>query len=191
VIRRASAIAALLTSVATLGPGAGCSSSASSTTPIGAEAGPLGSATIEFQVSTSKSYCEQGQCGASSSIAIKDATGAVLARSAGDCYTPCDTCRMLPCPGYACQSRGYAISGETLTWDGTYYAASTCGTAVSCRDRRFAAAGTYTAVMCAKPGTLANDASQVPQCTNVGPAECVEVPFAFPSSTKVVGALPG
>ena len=46
-------------------------------------------------------------------------------------------------------------------------------------------------VMCATPGTLAPDANQVQQCTASGPAQCVEVPFDFPTDKTVTGTLPG
>ena len=157
----------------------------------GGSAGSPGSVTLKFEVPSAKSYCQQGECGASSSVVIKDASGKALMRYPGDCYTPCDTCQALPCPGYACQPQGYAITGETFDWDGTYYAQNTCGGSTSCLAHSYAQPGKYTAVMCATPGTLAPDANQVDQCTATGPAECVEVPFDFPTDKTVTGTLPG
>ena len=158
----------------------------------GGSAGSPGKVTLTFEVPSSKTYCQQGECGASSSIAIKDASGTVLLRSPGDCYTPCDTCQALPCPGYACQPQGYAVKGESFEWDGTYWKSGTCGASSSCLAHQFATPGKYTAVMCATPGTLeTSDATQVAQCVASGPAECVEVPFDFPTSQPVIGKLPG
>lgn len=157
----------------------------------GGQAGSPGSVTVTFEVPSSKTYCQQGECGASTSILIKDAAGNGLLRYPGDCYTPCETCEMLPCPGYACQPQGYAITGESFEWDGTYYAQQSCGAGTSCLAHSYAKPGKYTAVMCATPGTLAPDVNQVQQCTATGPAECVEVPFDFPTDQSVTGKLPG
>ncbi len=50
--------------------------------------------------------------------------------------------------------------------------------------------GTYVARFCATPGTLGTSDGGPPVCTPTGPQECVEVPFAFPSSQPVVITLP-
>ena len=157
----------------------------------GGSAGSPGTVSVTFEVPGTKTYCQQGECGASSSVVIKDASGNALMRYPGDCYTPCDTCQSLPCPGYACQPQGYAVTGESFEWDGTYYAQSTCGQGTSCLAHSYAKPGKYSAVMCATPGTLAPDANQVQQCTPTGPAECVAVPFDFPADKSVTGTLPG
>ncbi len=145
---------------------------------------------MTFVVPSTKTYCQQAECGPSSSVTIKDAGGNTLVRYPGDCYTPCETCEALPCPGFACQPQGYAITGESFTWDGTYYAQDTCNSAMACAAHSYASPGTYTAVMCATPGTLAPDQNQVDQCTPTGPVECVEVPFEFPGGSTVTGTLP-
>jgi hypothetical protein len=150
-----------------------------------------GSVTLVLEIAAGKSYCQSAGCGPMSSIAIKDASGAFVSRSPGDCYTDCDGCEMLPCPGAACQLQGYAVTGETVTWDGTRWLGSTCNGTTQCVGRSYAPPGQYTAVMCATPGTLAPDQNQVDQCTASGPEECVEVPFEFPSSQSYTGTLGG
>ena len=148
-----------------------------------------GTVTLVLEIAPGTSYCQSGGCGPVSSIAIKDASGTFIVRSPGDCYTPCETCQMQPCPGAACELRGYDVPGETLTWDGTSWLGSTCGATQSCLSKSFAAPGQYVAVMCATPGTLQEDASQTPQCVGTGADECVEVPFEFPSTQTFTGTL--
>jgi len=126
-----------------------------------------------------------------SSIAIKDAAGNPIVRWAGDCYTACDTCEMLPCPGRACMPEGKAVTGEALEWDGTHWQQGTCGADTSCKAKTYAAPGKYTARMCATPGDISTDNNGFTQCTSTGPAECVEVPFDFPSTETFTGKLPG
>lgn len=150
-----------------------------------------GTTTIELQIGPGASYCQEAGCGPVSSIGIKDASGQALVLGPGDCYTPCDSCELLPCPGAACQLQGYAVTGQTLAWDGTYFASDSCGpSSTQCYAHRYAIPGTYSAVMCATPGTLTQDANQVDQCTATGPVECVEVSFQFPSATPAIGKLP-
>jgi hypothetical protein len=168
-----------------VGGGGGLGGSGGGTSP--------GSVTLKFEVPTTKTYCvSTDTCSAVTSIVIKDSTGTALGRFSGDCYTDCTSCEMLPCPGYACQQQGMAVTGETLEWDGSYWAASSCGSPQQqCTGHFYAAAGSYTAVMCATPGDLVPDATSTMQCTNTGAAECVEVPFEFPSSQTYTGTLPG
>lgn len=150
-----------------------------------------GSTTLVLEIATGTSFCQSGGCGPMSSIAIKDASGTFITRSPGDCYTDCDGCQMLPCPGAACQLQGYAVTGETVTWDGTRWLDGACNGTTQCLAHGYAEPGQYIAVMCATPGTLVPDANQVDQCTASGPEECVEVPFEFPSSQTYTGTLGG
>jgi len=152
-----------------------------------------GTVTLKLVVSSTKSYCVQTDtCSYFDAITIKDSFGHVVQRWVGDCnYVDCQSCQQLACPGYACQPQGVAIDGETLTWDGSYFGPSTCGAGQVCTGKLYMPAGSYTAVMCATPGDLAPDSSNVMQCTNTGPQECVEVPFEFPSSQPYTGTLPG
>jgi hypothetical protein len=150
-----------------------------------------GTTTLVLEIAAGKSYCQSGGCGPISSIAIKDLSGTFIVRSPGDCYTDCDGCQMLPCPGAACQLQGYAVTGETVTWDGTRWLDGTCNGTTQCLARSYAEPGQYVAVMCATPGTLMPDANQVDQCTASGPEECVEVPFEFPSGQSYTGTLGG
>ena len=156
-----------------------------------ADVGSAGSVTLTFQVPPAKTYCQTGECGPASSIIIKNEAGDALVRYPGDCYTPCDTCEPLACPGFACQPQGYGVTGESFVWDGTVYSQSTCGVTSSCVAHLYAPPGKYTAVMCATPGALVNDNNGVPQCMVSGPVECVEVPFDYPAQKDVLGELHG
>ena len=157
----------------------------------GASGGSPGTTQLSFELPAGKSYCRDSDtCSGHSSISIKDSSGKVLARFSGDCIVPCDTCELLPCPGAACLQQGFAVKDETITWDGTYFDNGTCNQTVTCVATKYAAPGKYTAVMCARPGDLAPDQNQTPQCTYTGPQECVEVPFDFPSSQPYTGKLP-
>ncbi len=164
-------------------------------TGSGGSAGSQGNAKFDFQINNGKSYCRSTDgCDFSSNISVKDASGTVLGRSAGFCHTPCDTCEQLPCPGIACQVlHGEPVTAEQITWDGSYYQGGTCNGSTQCLTKLFAPPGKYTAVMCATPGDLVDDASlpsDLKACKPSGPQECVEVPFGFPSAQTVSGSLP-
>ena len=163
--------------------GSGGSSATGGTSP--------GTAKLTFKVSSKRTYCAQADCnGNSSHISIKDSSDKTLRLSPGDCYTPCDTCKMLPCPGAACQQMGVAVNGDQMIWDGRYFEASTCGQEANCLNKKYAAPGKFTARMCATPGTLAKDQFDVAQCTASGPQECVDVSFDFPGTQTYTGQLP-
>ncbi|MCA9599995.1 MAG: hypothetical protein KC776_42110 [Myxococcales bacterium] len=175
------------------GQGTGGGSGSGATGGSGAAGGTSpGVAKLVFQTNAAKSYCRTTDgCSTATSIVIKDATGAVLSRSPGWCYTPCDTCEPQPCPGAACLEQGEPVTGESVTWDGSYYPSNTCGSGSQCVDHLYAAPGKYTAVMCATPGALTQDhTAGVQVCTPSGPEECVEVPFDFPSADTFTGTLP-
>lgn len=178
------------------GSGANSGTGASAGTGAsGGSAGSPGSANFDFQINNGKSYCRSTDgCDFGSNISVKDASGKVLGRSAGFCHTPCDTCEQLPCPGIACQVlHGEPVTGEQITWDGSYYQGGTCNGSTQCLTKLFAPPGKYTAVMCATPGDLVDDASlpsDLKACKPSGPQECVEVPFDFPSAQTVSASLP-
>lgn len=185
-----------LLSIATLcvaGSVAACGGSGSSDGSGGAGGTSPGTSHIVFQISNSLSYCKTSSCGSTGGdVGVLDASGKSLRLSAGDCYTPCDTCEMLPCPGAACQeAHGIEVTGAELNWDGHYFEDGTCNGTVACVTRRFAAPGKYTAKMCATPGDVVDaPPSTLKQCVTSGPAECAEVEFDFPSSAPVTAQLP-
>jgi hypothetical protein len=74
---------------------------------------------------------------------------------------------------------GYGPVGASMTWNGEYFAVSTCGgRATACAAPTCAPPGQYVATMCAF--SEAN-----------GAKDCIEVPFTYPSAATVTGALPG
>ncbi|MEZ4224227.1 MAG: hypothetical protein R3B13_24975 [Polyangiaceae bacterium] len=154
-----------------------------------------GKAQVIFEIDNGKSYCATSSCGSTPVPSVKDQAGKSYKLSVGDCYTPCDTCEMLPCPGVACEiDHGVEVTGSQVTWDGGYFVADTCNGSsgsVSCYTRVYAPAGNYVASWCATPGTLVDDPQyQVKQCQTSGPAECVDAPFVLPSSSPVTVKLP-
>jgi hypothetical protein len=173
------------------GGGSGNGGSGGASGGTGGSSGSPGTTTIELQIAPGNSYCQTGDCGPVSSIGIEDSNGQSFVLNPGDCYTQCDSCETLPCPGAACQMQGYSVTGQTLVWDGTHFTSDSCGpSSTQCYAHSYAAPGTYTAVMCSTPGALVKDANDVDQCTSSGPVECVEVSFQFPSATPAVGTLP-
>jgi hypothetical protein len=75
-----------------------------------------------------------------------------------------------------------------MIWDGSYTTKSTCGAGFACDKTMYAQPGTYTAKMCAAPGTLTGQSGSQ-ACTNTGPGKCGTVTFEFPSSTVVKGTI--
>ena len=95
------------------------------------------------------------------------------------------------CPGIACPSQGVPVTNVVMTWGGSYVGTSKCGDNRDCYLWKYLPAGNYVAVMCATPGTLdAPEGGAWPTCTPTGAAQCVRVPFEFPSTNVVEGTLP-
>jgi hypothetical protein len=78
-------------------------------------------------------------------------------------------------------------TGVEQTWDGSLYAQSTCGAALTCVDKSCASPEKYVAKMCAYARTNA-DAEAGTACESDPTPVCVEVPFTYPSAT-VVGTI--
>src|SRR6185369_7393527 len=94
-------------------------------------------------------------CGQGPSIDIEDTAGHSLFAVSSSCMTvSCDTCSTSPCPGFACQIMGIAVTGAKLQWDGAYNVNSTCGAGKSCVAVTYAKPGKYTAKFCATPDKL-------------------------------------
>jgi hypothetical protein len=150
-----------------------------------------GTTQLEFKVDPARSYCRTTDgCGTSSLITISNSAGQVVGPAGGlGCgRVACDTCTESPCPGIACFLQAQVVTGENLTWSGTIAGQWTCGQdALTCQYSSAVPAGTYTAKMCATPGSL-TDADE-PECIPEGEPECVEVEFEFPSGELVVGQL--
>jgi hypothetical protein len=152
--------------------------------------------TVSFHVSAaSGDYCSYSSCGtpgvgASVVVSVKSAAGQEMPL-AGDCVTTsCRDCLFHRCDCPAPQRLG--PQGQTITWDGTYLQQGTCGmgggvAAAGCSNKKCATPGMYTATICAYPAVP--DAGGCP--ATVGPAvpTCIDVPFDYPSTAPVEGAL--
>ncbi|HVY40419.1 MAG TPA: hypothetical protein VHM31_20915 [Polyangia bacterium] len=161
-------------------------------------AGSSGSVTFVMSTPPGLAYCDQLSCaGGPTHLSITDAAGRTLYPSAGICgTTDCGTCRALVCPltgpVFCPAPEGVVYAGGTTTWDGSYLADSTCGSAhAACSQPRFATPGRYVAQYCATPGDVTHpDAGHLPICTATGATQCVQIPFDFPSGTPVQLILP-
>ena len=159
------------------------------------DAGKSDTITLRLVVAANKSYCDMTSgCSGPVHITILDAAGATLDVSTPECATICSTsCRPLLCPEIACLApHGVAFTGTDLTWDGTVYTMSTCGSGTACYAPKKAAAGRYVARMCATPGTVTTSDAGVfeSKCTATGAQQCIDVPFDLPGPTPVQGKLP-
>jgi hypothetical protein len=154
-----------------------------------------GTVTLRLLLPSTRSFCDQLQaCQFSAThITLANTFGQPFQISTGFCPTFCSAqCTPQPCPGIACPiGGGVALTTSVeMTWDGSYYDSSTCGSGTTCYIPRFVAPGHYTAQMCATPGTLSDgDAAPPPTCTASGPQECVAVQFEIPGPT-VEASLP-
>lgn len=160
-------------------------------------AGSPGSVTFVMATPPGFSFCDQLSCaGGPPHLTITDAAGHPVQWSAGRCgTTDCQTCQQLACPLVAvlCPApQGIVYTGGTTTWDGSYLADSTCGSAhTSCSQPRFAAPGQYIAQFCATPGEVTQpDGGFFPMCTATGTIQCVRAAFDFPSASSVQLTLP-
>jgi hypothetical protein len=151
------------------------------------------SVTFTLLVPRTRSFCEQPQCefGGSHMLSITDTSGQPLQLSPGACPTFCSAdCTQEVCPIPCPPPTGFALAGAQMTWDGSYYESSTCGSGTSCYEKRIADPGHYVATFCAMPGEISEGMYGLPTCFASGPEECVEVQFMFPSSAFVVASLP-
>jgi hypothetical protein len=144
--------------------------------------------TFQFKAPGGGFWC-LGQGCSSEWLAIRDASGHAMNLS-NYCQASCDNCIMVGCPAICALPQPMPAAGTTKTWNGTFFASSTCGPdRMSCLNKRCAPAGKYVAVMCAS--AVSSDAGDL-ACTNAfdAPQTCVEVPFEYPSATPVVGVIP-
>jgi hypothetical protein len=97
------------------------------------------------------------------------------------CQTECSTCEPIGCPASCAAPTAMKPEGEQRTWNGTYYAASTCGNGSACAGPACAAAGRYTARMCAYAESDMGLSS--PFCNAVQTPTCVSIDFDWPPAT--------
>jgi hypothetical protein len=78
-------------------------------------------------------------------------------------------------------------AGVKRTWDGTYYAPSTCGAGEACVTPSCIAPGHYTAQMCAYPDLGGNDPYGV--CASAQVPTCTTVSFEWPPAASIDGTI--
>ena len=151
-----------------------------------------GSVTFSLLLPSTREFCDQLPCTfGTTHLSINNALGQPFQLSPGLCPTFCSAqCREELCPRFCPISGGVAATSVQVTWDGSYYESSTCGSGTSCYDKRFVHAGHYVAFFCATPGTLNGGDTLPTTCAATGPQECAEVQFMIPSSAVVVASLP-
>ncbi len=114
-------------------------------------------------------------------LALSNSDGAALDLASPDSI-------LVDCRG--CTERAQAIgcgyvplgdAGMSGTWNGEYFAVSTCGSASStCAAPICAPPGQYVATMCVVTAPF----------SGTGTKDCVQVPFTYPSAATVAGTLP-
>jgi hypothetical protein len=174
------------------GAGGGTGSSGAGTGGSGTGGGgPCTAGTTSFHMSAASGpndrFCVGLQCSATW-MTVTSMSGEEMPLSA-PCETPCDTCQPVGCPAICVAPQVMKPDGERLTWDGTFWQASTCGAHLACRGKACAAPGRYKVKMCAAART--SDAGPIPGfCSSPDTTPtCVELEFDYPSSSTVEGML--
>jgi hypothetical protein len=157
---------------------------------IASDVGSCGIGTVTFQLlgKNNPGYCVGAGC-FGQWLTVATPAGQPIALGWTDlCSRKCDDCVPRVCPLPACLvPHVLDPGGETQTWDGSYEEQGTCGNQDTCFTPRCIAWGTeLIATMCAFP--RANpDGGFV--CEPTLEYRCVDVPFVFPNTGRVVGDL--
>jgi hypothetical protein len=165
-----------------------------------ADAGPDGAscvtATIRFEVqaASGKSFCIGGNSLACATdwLTVRPAQGGDSLPIDLPCVTQCGACMPEACPASCAAPSELPAGGAMRTWNGTYYAAGTCGNGLACVTPSCALPGRYVATMCGYAKTGPD--TSVGACASVSTATCIDVPFAWPPAQDgavVSGTLGG
>jgi hypothetical protein len=137
-------------------------------------------------------------CDSGDPFTVLDASGKALTTWLSCGMADCTSCVGQPCPPGSCHfSSPVPAAGTDFTWDGTVYADSSgCGSGqigsppVRCWKPSCAPPGRYTAHLCAYALPPNSDGGvQVCELHAATTPTCVDVPFDYPTTTQVVGAL--
>ncbi len=170
------------------GAGGGAGAGGSTTGGSGGQIGPCTAGTTTFHMSTASGdnsdWCVGLGC-TPGFMTISSTSGADMP-IAKPCETMCSDCVPVACPALCVAPQTMKPDGESLTWDGTFWQASTCGAGTSCREKACAAPGRYKVTMCAArrishAGTF---------CMPSAAPTCIDLDFDYPSATTVEGTLP-
>jgi hypothetical protein len=152
--------------------------------------------TVNFEIQaapgSTTTYClgAPGSC-SSTWLGIRPASGTDLGLGM-TCEADCRNCQPIACSNLCAAAARLGDGGAQTSWDGNYFASSTCGAGTACLNEVCAPAGNYVASFCGF-ATSADAAafacigsSQTPTCT--------EVPFTWPppaGSPPIVGVIGG
>jgi hypothetical protein len=169
------------------GVGGAAGSAGAGGSPDSCTAGSVAFKMIAGGTANAESYCTGIGCAGGSWVSVRTESGQGIGLYQG-CIANCNDCVPIGCTDVCAIPQRMKPEGERTTWDGTFWIPSTCGAGMACSQRQCMPAGTQlTAIMCAYPSTDA-DASD-PFCQSNSAAQCVEVPFMYPSEVEVVGVL--
>jgi len=169
-----------------------CSSGQLGDGPRGPGVSP-GMVTFRLQLPAARSYCDlqNGCAGPPQHVSIATSTGNWLPLSVGFCAIDCSgSCVVHPCDLLCPIGTAVAVTQVEKTWDGSYFAQSTCGAATPCTETRYVAPGHYRARLCATPGAVTTAQAGNQTCTSTGPEECVETMFDIPGPSPIEISLP-
>ncbi len=138
---------------------------------------------LQLTSSTPSAYCVPS-CGGFVSIYTADSQPLVSLGS-DPCSSEvfCSNCSTSICTNLYCGPMVMSSGSASITWQGAYGEASTCGQNVACSHGRCVASGHYIAHFCATAATSSG-------CDVFGAQTCIDVPFDFPTSTTVQAVLP-
>ncbi len=177
-MRRALAFASSLVIV-------GCAGARSLPGDAGADASggcASGSLTFVMRSAAGEAFCLGAPDSCSGDwLSIADPAGHTLSLDA-PCTTRCSDCVMVACPVLCQMPSSMPDGGAQRVWDGSNYAAATCGAGTSCVSPTCAAPGTYTATMCGYRDQA--DAGE-PYCAAEPGATCRTTTFAWPPAPGV------
>ena len=136
-------------------------------------------------------YClgAPGSC-SSDWFGVRPAHGTSLGLEA-NCRTQCSDCQPVACSNLCAAAVRLGDGGAQTSWEGTYFAPSTCGVATSCLNQACAPPGNYIATFC---GYAANADASTFDCVGSSTPTCTDIPFVWPpapGSPFVQGFLGG
>jgi hypothetical protein len=180
---------------AAAGDAGGVTDAPAADAPLG-PAGPCKAGTVHFEVRSGGGVwlvcfsADAPNAPGANDFTVFSSTGAQQLYLASQGYD-CQSCNTNGYPiGFGCTSLadggGGSMSVDGHTWDGTYYAQSTCGHGAACFTQACAPPGPYLAKICVCP-QAEWDATAMSYCSQF---TCLDVPFTFPSSTPIQVVLP-
>jgi hypothetical protein len=123
-------------------------------------------------------------------LTINDPNGKPINPDLPFCTLDCAGCVREICPPIACAfSQPLLSAGIDSTWSGESWQSSDACGADGCLARSCAVPGRYTAHMCGYSLTAADGSITECQTTASKTPTCVDVPFDYPGTASVVGAL--